>query len=332
MKNRIRNLIIKNKGSYLLASNAKRFIRNLVRLKPQERLQLSRIKKQYKTNAKEIRKINPQPGTEIIVIIHLYYIEAWSLLKSALESLTKPFDLFITLPKERIGFTEEILKDYNNAHVLEAPNRGRDVLPFLQFAQELNGLGYKYVLKIHSKRSPHRRDGDKWFEELISSLLPRDHKVLKELMEILEKEETGIIGPKGQYISLIVNFPSNGPRIAEAISNIYSPKITNRLIRNRRQYGFFAGTMFWARLDALKPILDRRFKISRFDAEKGQIDATFAHALERVFCLVPQIQNKNLYEIAPTGLEKIDYKTTNIPDWSNVYIGPKPERRMRKKH
>jgi hypothetical protein len=89
--------------------------------------------------------------------------------------------------------------------------------------------------------------------------------------------------------------------------------------------------MFWARLDAIKPILDRKLKVSRFDSEKGQIDATFAHAIERVFCLVPQIEKKNLYEIGPRGVNKIDYKTTNIPNWSDVYIGPKPDRKKRRK-
>jgi lipopolysaccharide biosynthesis protein len=332
MKNLARNLIIKNKGSYLLASNTKRFIRNLVKLKPKQWLDLNRIKKQYKANADEIRKIKRQPATEISVVVHLYYTEGWDVLKTALQNISKPFDVFITLPKESIGFSEEILKDYSNAYILEVPNRGRDVLPFLQIAQELKTLGYKYVLKVHSKKSPHRKDGDKWFRQLVASLLPSKPETFNKLMGTLADEDTGIIGPVGQYISLTVNFPANGPRIAEALSNIYYPALTDKVIRTRRQYGFFAGTMFWARLDAIRPILDRKFKVSRFDPEKGQIDATFAHALERVFSLVPEIESKKMYEIGPRSIKQLEYKTDNVPDWSDVYIGPKPVRKPRKRN
>jgi lipopolysaccharide biosynthesis protein len=328
IKHAARRKLIKNQRLYLLVSDAKRTIKSI---SPRRRAEVEAASRQYDANAVSIRQIKRISRKQLAVVIHLYYVESWELFRIALENLKVPFDLFVTLPNENASFTKEILKNYSDAHVFEVPNLGRDVLPFLRIAQELEPLGYKFVLKIHSKKSPHRKDGNKWLKELVSSLLPNSRIVMEELMELLEKENTGVIGPKRQYISLMVNFPSNGPRIAEAISNIYSPKITDKFIRNRRQYGFFAGTMFWARLDAIKPILDRKLKVSRFDSEKGQIDATFAHAIERVFCLVPQIEKKNLYEIGPRGVNKIDYKTTNIPNWSDVYIGPKPDRKKRRK-
>ncbi|MBX4197083.1 hypothetical protein KW801_00820 [Candidatus Saccharibacteria bacterium] len=328
IKNILRKLILRNHRVYRIISDLKRLLKNL---KPGSLLELNSVSKQYRQNSLNLNQVSRLTGASAAIVVHLYYTDSWPSFRESIKNYPDPFDLFITLPMHNSGYKPEIMKDYKSAYVFEVPNRGRDVLPFLQIASHLEKLGYEYVLKMHSKKSPHRKDGNKWFAQIVSSLLPKDKKIMDELIMVLKDKKTGIVGPKGQYISLTVNFPANGPRIAEALSNIYYPKITDKLIRNRKQHGFFAGTMFWARLDALRPILDRKFKINRFDPERGQIDATFAHALERVFCLVPQIEMRDLYEIGTRSIKKIDYKTTNIPNWSEVYIGPKPERKRRPK-
>jgi lipopolysaccharide biosynthesis protein len=329
-KNSIRSLIITNPYLYKMISEGKSRSRHILKLRFKDAAETRKIKKHYADEI-DLTQFSRRDGVKIAVVLHLFYAESWWMFKAALKNLQEPYDLFVSLPEHNIAFAERIKENYKNAFVFVTPNRGRDVLPFVKIASELDRLGYTTVLKLHSKKSPHRKDGAKWFKTLLSNLLPANKKVMDQLMSTLQNEDTGIVGPKGQYISLMVNFPPNGPRIAEALSNIYSPKITDKLIRARRQHGFFAGTMFWARLDAIRPILDRQFNVHRFDPERGQIDATFAHALERVFCLVPQIEKKNLYEIGSRGVKKIPYKTDNIPDWSAVYIGPKPERRKRKK-
>jgi lipopolysaccharide biosynthesis protein len=46
---------------------------------------------------------------------------------------------------------------------------------------------------------------------------------------------------------------------------------------------FPVGTMFWANLKALKPILEYPLAVEDFELETGQTDNTLMHALERSF-------------------------------------------------
>jgi lipopolysaccharide biosynthesis protein len=44
--------------------------------------------------------------------------------------------------------------------------------------------------------------------------------------------------------------------------------------------------MFWARLDALRPLLDLHPDEADFEGEAGQLAGTMAHAIERFMTLV----------------------------------------------
>lgn len=276
---------------------------------------------------KIIKKIHKYPRmdkSDTAIIIHLYYIDLWPHISQFLRTVDfSNFDIFVSIPTNSFSYGEKIRKDYPDARIIEVPNRGRDVLPFLMICKGIVDKGYIKILKIHSKKSTHRKDGQEWLDGMLNTLLPDNRKQLDSIIAKLDDPNTGIIGPHNQYISLPVNFDANSMHILKLIQEIFDKKTSQEISNKRTDYGFFAGTMFWARMDTISSVINHSFNIRDFEAENGQIDGTLPHALERVFTLVAELEGKNIFESGPNGVRELAYKTSNIPDWSDVYIGPK---------
>lgn len=255
---------------------------------------------------------------KLAVVLHLFYVDGWLEYVERLkfiEKNTSGFDLFITYTENNKKYINEVVrKSFPNANYYETPNRGRDVLPFTKILNVLTKYGYEYVLKMHSKKSTHWEGGSEWLDSMQKSLMPVDKTCLKSIMKTLDEPETGIIGPSGYYYSLAVNFPANGVHTTNIVRQLYGKKVAHDALQlNRKNYGFFAGTMFWARIDAIKDISTR---LSDFEMEAGQIDGTFAHALERSFCVIPELAGRKMYVTTGSSVERIKNGDGIIPEWS----------------
>lgn len=257
------------------------------------------------------------------VILHLYYQDMWQYFSPQLNFLinTQKLDLFISMI-ENDTTTEtknEILKDYPKAHIFIMPNRGRDVLPFITISKILLNSGYEYFLKIHSKKSPQRHDGNTWANEIFTNLMIQEETDFHKLKRILTNSHTGLAGPANCYVPLPTYYNDNHHEIIRLISKIKDKKVASRIDKEKWDYGFFAGTMFWGRLDAIEPVINTKIRIMDFVEEGAQLDGTVAHALERVFCVIPELNKKSMYEITKGKVKKINYKTDYTPEWSDHY-------------
>jgi lipopolysaccharide biosynthesis protein len=244
-------------------------------------------------------------SNQLAVILHLYYPERWDFIKEKLSNISgTKWDLFVTLNEKDRDFISRIKKDYPKANILILPNRGRDILPFVHLARRLDRSGYKIILKLHSKKSTHRKDGEKWFDELVTNLLPSTEHVV-EILNKLSNEAT-IVGPKGHYVSLKEYMGSNEKDLKKLLSRIHGNNKSRQIIEAADEYAYFGGSMFWANIEAIKPALDLHLMAEDFEAEAGQIDGTMAHAVERLLTMLPQTHGLKTYSSSTTGLKILD--------------------------
>jgi O-antigen biosynthesis protein len=117
-----------------------------------------------------------------------------------------------------------------------------------------------------------------------------------------------LICPKDHFVPLERYMGANAPAIERLLSDIDVETLDRDLADGIGKYGYFASTMFWARLKNLQPLLDLYLMPDDFEAEEGQIDGTMAHALERMFSLLPLMRQEMVYQISAKGIEPVSPK------------------------
>jgi lipopolysaccharide biosynthesis protein len=241
--------------------------------------------------------------------VHLYYPELWTDISKKLSNITVPYDVFVSVQKRDKKIVLGSASEYHGAtNIIALPNRGRDVLPFLLIAKKISQeANYEYVLKIHSKKSPHRNDGANWLNSLLSELIPEDNS---KIIAKLEKTNTGAIGPASHVVSLSRYMGANKKRIKSILENISDKKTSKDIINAPSKYPFFGGTMFWCRIDFLSPLLNSDITPADFNSEHGQVDGTTAHAIERIFGkALHKVTNKKMYLIKNGIVSELPSKT-----------------------
>ena len=254
-------------------------------------------------------KIKQSKNTKLAIILHLYYPDTWPVIKEKLNNIKIPFDMYISVQEKDKDIVLDRVNEYHKAtNIVSLPNRGRDVLPFIFIAKKISEeANYKYLLKIHSKKSLHRKDGSEWLENLLDHLVPSD---TSKIIATLEKKTTGVVGPEEHITSLSRYIGGNGPKMRNILESVSNKKTAKQLLANQSRYPFFGGTMFWCRVDFLGPLLkSSEVTPADFNSERGQVDATTAHAIERVLGkLLHAISKKKMYVIKKRDVSELPDK------------------------
>ena len=216
------------------------------------------------------------------LVIHAWYADVLEEMLQVVGQSGCDFHLVITTSPEREDAVRRALEQHAarfpgaEVHVFE--NRGRDIRPFLHVASRLIDDGWRTVLKLHTKRSTHRGDGEAWRRDLLDRLVaPSRIRLLVEAFE--QRADLGVIAPEGHVQPLDYFWGANEQRVRQLCTRIGIPAPATETDT------FVAGSMFWIRLESLRPVLDAHLDDWEFEQERGQIDGTMAHAVERVISL-----------------------------------------------
>ena len=229
-----------------------------------------------------------------VAVVHAFYEPELGDILQRLEAVRDHLDVVVTTPAGALPEGTPAALRSDGHVVVEVPNLGRDVLPFVRVLPVLARAGYVHVLKLHTKRSPHADGGRAWLTGLLDELVGSP-QVAQAARAALAAPDAGVVGPARFYYSLDTVYAANAAELAAGLVDAVGAAAARQAIADRHRLGFFAGTMFWARVDALTGIADSRLR--RYAAERGQIDGTYPHALERLFTVVPRLRGRQIFGI-----------------------------------
>lgn len=223
------------------------------------------------------RALHPRqaPPQRPCVVIHAWYLDVLGEMLELVATSGIDARLVITTTPDRQTQVADLVGRHRlQAEVIALENRGRDILPFLHVADRLLNENEDVVLKLHTKRSTHRDNGDQWRRELLAALLGQQ-RGRSIAAYFHDNPDVGLVAAAGHLLKVADFIGGNA-------SQLRYLKARLGLHGEPAETTFAAGSMYWIRLNALRPLLDAHLVPSQFEAEQGQIDATLAHALERL--------------------------------------------------
>lgn len=210
------------------------------------------------------------------VFIHAYYPELLPVITDRLAHIEHPLHVYVSTDTE--SKADEIRRVAPEATVRLFPNRGRDIAPKIYgFAPE--HAEHDIVLHLHTKRSPHRQDLSGWLTYLLDCLVASPEHVnaiIALLSQTNASQRTGLVSPTPFPT---IGIPQWGPN--RAIAEVVTWGKGWPVLPDDYRLKFPAGSMFWARAAALRPVQELAIPFEAF-SETPAVDGTLAHAIERL--------------------------------------------------
>jgi hypothetical protein len=227
--------------------------------------------------------IKRQKDTRILVILHLFYMDAWKEIREYLKNLS-PYNYSLIVTCMEGCYDDGILSSIKafkpETTIIKCENIGWDVLPFLTALHSIDLSDYDVVFKLQSKGTKRTHiflygqyfRKRSWFLNLFEGCLGA-FSVHTAIRDLIDKEKNvGLYAAK----NLIVEDPIHKQHMVEET-------LKELALPNPKIYTFVSGTCFAIRSGLLKTIKDLTVATEKFNS-KG---FSFAHRMERVICFPP---------------------------------------------
>lgn len=237
------------------------------------------------------------------ILIHVFYIDTLEIIFDKLLKLQINFDLIITTTPENVDAVTNLAgKNFPKFKLFVYDNLGMDIYPFLRVVKEHLLLNYDYICKLHTKRGDGPQ-GQAWRDLMFESLIGSGEVFETTLNAFNNNPDLGMVGAAPIFQSAKRLMLDNEQKVNQVFNLAFNETVNS-------DWGFFCGTMFWIRLELLKPLVDSLDHFKGEFGEKYKKDGLLEHALERVFGYLPNFHGKKI------GLlhkhQKGDYRLLNI--------------------
>ena len=215
---------------------------------------------------------------KIAVICHVNYLDYWKQIAEKIRNIPLKYHVFATITDvNSSAASKAMLKEFPEATIRVFPDRGRDVAPFIKLLPEIIAKGYEIVCKIHTKKDCLEH-GDAWRQLMLNCTLGTRDLVTSILNRFAGDPYLGMVGPSLLYKSNKALMYGN----KENIHKIWRMMDSEHVLPE--DWGFFAGSCFWARTEPLRNLAEVVNKL-KFEDDHTQVDGQLAHAVERLFGL-----------------------------------------------
>ena len=271
----------------------------------------------------DLNCVDPAAVGSVIVVVHAYYIELLGEIFVLLKNVPVRFTLCIAVTNADCTPTVKNLFDSHaiNANLLcrVGQNRGRNFGTMLsEFSAEIEQ--HDFILHLHTKRSLYTgREQNEWRDSLYSALAGSRTLVSGILNLFSEDPKIGLI-----YPTIFSGMPywahhwlSNSDTGAALLHSLGIKAMPSGY------FDFPVGGMFWARVEALRPLFAARLTYLDFEPESGQTDGTKAHAIERAIGVISASRGYDFVEIEyESGFIRKGWSHRNISQYihQNEYV------------
>lgn len=260
-------------------------------------------------------------GLRVAVHAHMYYADLANEFAQYLRLIPCPFDLYVSTADEEgrraVAAAFNVIPNAGKVDVRVVPNVGRDIAPLVvEFGPDL--AKYDVVAHIQTKKSLYNNGStDGWRESILQALFYNPSRIAFYLKN-LQMGRYGIIYPQCFHnLPYVANtWLANG-----GLAKRWAPRFGVDKIPDG-YFDFPVGSMFWARTDAIRPLLEAGIAWSDFPPEKKQTDGTLAHCIERMLGVVPT-SRQYLHGVIP------DERT---PSWSRWRLDQFIDRPLKRIH
>ncbi|AXQ96024.1 DUF616 domain-containing protein (plasmid) [Cereibacter azotoformans] len=223
------------------------------------------------------------------VIVHAYHPDCFADLGHYLGCFPPEVDRYVSYPAGSEQHSEARIREvFPGAIPVEVVNVGQDVGAFVQVMEQIDRSRYAFFCKIHSK------GGNKlpavWREALFEGTVGTPERVAQFAKLFREDPKILLGGPRELFLHGPSYLMGNGGDIQRILSKAGIGADAGKqkgFDPAARDWGFFAGTFFWLRAEVADLLLTQ-VSGKDFKAEAMRRDGQLAHAVERLFGILPR--------------------------------------------
>jgi lipopolysaccharide biosynthesis protein len=224
--------------------------------------------------------------SRVAVAMHVHFPELADEVLDSLRAIPVPFDLIVTNSSgTTLTIDPDRVPNACTVVVLDVENRGRDILPLISLVNAGFLDAYHLILKVHTKRSDWRRDhaelpgtGAAWRDRLLGDLLGDAANVRAIIGAFATSPDLGLVTGDGSLLH--AEFWGDNQSVAANLLRRLELEL------QPDELAFAAGSMYWTRGFVLQGLRALNLTPTDFEEEAGQVNATTAHAVERIIGII----------------------------------------------